>query len=320
MTYTPETRPFRFALQVRGAESGAAWIELAKRAEALGFSVLSLADHVGEQLWSYGPALAAAATATTTLRISPFVLDNDLRNPVMMAAEAATLDLVSNGRYELAIGAGWLVPDYTRSGIPFDPPGVRAARLRESVHIIKSFFADGAFSFSGQHYTIEELEGLPKSVQKPHPPLLIGAGGPKMLEFAAKEADIVSVIMQSRREGGLDIGDTSASAYEKKIATLRAAAGERWAQLEVNALIQVFEVTDRAADRFEQFGNDFEMGSAEEAANSPHLLIGSMDQIVETMQARRERWGISYYTLRPRYLDVDVMDDLGKLIARLAGK
>jgi probable F420-dependent oxidoreductase len=318
MAYTPETRPFRFALQVRGAENATAWIELAKRTEALGFDVLSIADHVGEPLWSYAPALAAAATATTTLRISPFVLDNDLRNPVMMATEAATLDLVSNGRYELALGAGWLLPDYTRTGIPFDPPGVRASRLRESVQIIKSFFADGAFSFAGKHYTIEELEGLPKSVQKPHPPLLIGAGGPKMLEFAAKEADIVSVIMQSRREGGLEIADSSASAYEKKIAILR--SSERWEQLEINALIQVFEVTDHAGERFEQFGADFEMGSAEEAANSPHLLIGTMDQIVETMQARRERWGISYYTLRPRYLDVDVLEDLGKLIARLSGK
>lgn len=318
MGYTPETRPFRFALQVRGAESGAEWTELAKRAESLGFNVLSIADHVGEPLWSYAPALAAAAAATSTLRFTPFVLDNDLRNPVMMAGEAATLDLVSNGRYELGLGAGWLVPDYTRTGIPFDPPGVRASRLRESVQIIKSFFAEGAFSFAGKHYTIEDLEGLPKSVQKPHPPLLIGAGGPKMLEFAAQEADIVSVIMQSRREGGLEIGDSSASAYEKKIATLR--SSERWAQLEINALIQVFEVTDHAAERFEKFGTDFEMGSAEEAANSPHLLIGTMDQIVETMQARRERWGISYYTLRPRYLDVDVLEDLGKLIARLSGK
>lgn len=320
MGHTPETRPFRFALQVQGAPSGKAWVELAQRAEALGFSVLSIADHVGAPLWSYAPALASAATATTTLRISPFVLDNDLRNPVMMAAEAATLDLVSDGRYELGLGAGWLVPDYTRTGIPFDPPGVRASRLREAVQIVKSFFADGAFSFAGKHYTIEELEGLPKSVQKPHPPILIGAGGPKMLEFAAREADIVSVIMQSRREGGLDIGDTSASAYEKKIAVLRAAAGERWAHLEINALIQRFEITDNAAEKFETIAGEFEMDSADEAANSPHLLVGSFEQIIETLQKRRERWGISYVTLRPRYLDIDVLEDLGRLTARLTGK
>jgi probable F420-dependent oxidoreductase len=307
-------------LQVRGAADGRAWAELAQQAESLGFNVLSIADHVGEPLWSYAPALAAAAAVTTDLRITAFVLDNDLRNPVMMAAEAATLDLVSNGRYELAVGAGWLPPDYTRTGIPFDPPGVRLARLRESVQILKSFFADGVFSFKGDHYQIEELEGLPKSVQKPHPPLLIGAGGKKMLELAAKEADIVSVIMQSRREGGLQISDSSASAYEQKIATLRAASGERWDSIEINALIQLFEITDTAGERFAEVARDFEMDSPEEAANSPHLLIGSFEQIVETIQARRERWGISYYTLRPRYLDRDVLADLGRLIERLNGK
>jgi len=141
-----------------------------------------------------------------------------------------------------------------------------------------------------------------------------------MLELAAKEADIVSVIMQSRREGGLQISDSSASAYEQKIATLRAASGSRWDEIEINALIQLFEITDTADERFAEVARDFEMDSPEEAANSPHLLIGSFEQIVETIQARRERWGISYYTLRPRYLDRDVLADLGRLIERLNGK
>lgn len=313
-------RPFRFGLQLTGGASGAEWAEQARRAEALGFDVLLMPDHIGYPIWACAPALAVAAAATTTLRICPFVLDNDFRNPAFVAAEAATLDQLSGGRFELGLGAGWDLNDYTRTGIPFDPPAIRVGRLAESVSIIKRLFGPEAVTFHGEHYTITELEGHPKPVQHPHPPLLIGAGGKRMLALAAREADIVSVIMQARREGGLDIADGTAEAFDRKLAWLREQAGERFTQIEINALIQRIVVTDHPADHAERLAHDFGLANAREGAETPLALIGSVDQIVETIEARRERWGISYLVVRPRYLDIDMLDPLAKIIARLAGR
>lgn len=313
-------RPFRFGLQVPGGASGQAWAEQARRAEALGFDTLLMPDHVGYPLWSYAPALAAAAAATTTLRICPFVLDNDFRHPAFVAAEAATLDQISDGRYELGLGAGWDLNDYQRTGIPFDPPGTRVERLEESVRIIKALFQDGPVTVNGRHYQITELEGHPKPVQRPHPPLLIGAGGKRMLALAAREADIVSVIMRSRREGGLDAADGSAASFDRKIAWIQEQAGDRFDHLEINALIQRIVVTDHPDDHFAQAAKDYGMTGPEEGRETPLALIGSIEQIIETIEQRRERWGISYLVVRPRYLDIDVLDDLGTIMARLAGR
>jgi probable F420-dependent oxidoreductase len=313
-------RPFRFGLQVPAGGSGTAWAEQARRAEALGFDTLLVPDHIGYPLWAYGPALTAAAMATTTLRICPFVLDNDFRHPAFVAAEAATLDQISDGRYELGIGAGWDLNDYQRTGIPFDPPGVRVERLEESIGIIKALFAGGPVSATGIHYQITDLEGHPKPVQHPHPPLLIGAGGKRMLALAAREADIVSVIMRARREGGLDVADGSAAAFDGKIAWLREQAGDRFDRLEINALIQRIVVTDHPDEHYERAASDFGMVGPEEGRDTPLALIGSIEQIIETIEQRRERWGISYLVVRPRYLDSDVLDDLGAIIARLAGR
>jgi probable F420-dependent oxidoreductase len=312
--------PFRFGLQLGGGESRQDWTELAKRTEALGFDTLLVPDHIGYPLWAYGPALTAAALATTTLRVCPFVLDNDFRHPAFVAAEAATIDQLSGGRFELGLGAGWDLADYQRTGIPFDPPGERVGRLEESVRIIKELFGNEPVTFNGQHYQITALEGQPKPVQQPHPPLLIGGAGRRMLALAAREADIVSVIMKARREGGLDAADGSAAAFDGKIAWLREQAGERFERIEINALIQRIVVTDHPADAFETAASDYGLGGPDEGRSTPLALIGSIDQIIETIEQRRERWGISYLVVRSSYLDVDVLNDLSRIIARLAGK
>jgi probable F420-dependent oxidoreductase len=310
-------RPFRFGLQVPGAATGAEVLELVRRAEAMGFDVLSMPDHIGNPMWSVWPGLAAAAAVTSTIRLSPFVIDNDFRNPAILAAEAATVDRISNGRVDLGIGAGWDPPDYTRSGIPFDRPGVRVDRMVESIGILKRLFAGETVTAHGEHYTMTDFELQPKPVQQPGLPLLIGGGGKRMLGIAAREADIVSVIMQSHRAGGMNIADGTADSFDQKLAWVREAAGDRFGQIELNALIQRIVVTDRPAEHFERVASDFGMRDAAEAAASPLVLIGSMDQIVETIEARRERWGISYLTVRPRYLDIDVMDHLETLLRRL---
>ena len=313
-------RPFRFGLQVPGAPTGAEFLDTVRRAEATGFDVLSMPDHIGNPMWSVWPGLAAAAAVTSTIRLSPFVIDNDFRNPAILAAETATVDVISNGRVDLGRGAGWYPPDDPRSGSPFDRPGVRGERMVESLGILKRLFAGESVTAHGEHYQITDFELEPKPVQRPHPPILIGGGGKRMLGIAAREADIVSIIMQSRREGGMNIADGTAESFDQKLVWLRDAAGDRFERLEVNALIQRIVVTDHPAGQFEQMATEFGMTDAAEAEASPLALIGSLDQIIETIEERRERWGISYLTLRPRYAGIDVMDDLAKIVSRLSGR
>src|SRR5579859_7193170 len=176
-------RRFRFAMQEHHAASPADWREKARRAESTGFSALYLPDHFSGQP---GPiaALMAAADATTTLRVGSLVFDNDYRHPVVLAKEAATLDLLSVGRFDLGLGAGWLASDYQQSGIPYDSAGTRIERLEEALVVIKGLLAGGSFTFSGRHYQVKDMQGGPSPVQKPHPPILLGGGGRRMLRLA----------------------------------------------------------------------------------------------------------------------------------------
>ena len=214
---------------VERVTSRAEWRTKARKAESLGYKILSVPDHFGSQL-AYGPILAAAAAATTTIRIGTFVLDNDFRHPAIVAADAAMLDLLSDGRFELGIGAGWLREDYDRAGIPFDRGTVRFNRLTESVRIIKGLFTDDTVAFVGEYYAIADLHAVVQPVQRPHPPVLIGGGGRRLLTFAAQEADIVSIIPRSLPGGGLDETD---HALDEKLAWIRQAAGGRFDTIEL---------------------------------------------------------------------------------------
>src|SRR5713226_1724038 len=168
-----QPRPFRFAVQAHSAGSAHEWRETARSAEAMGYAALYLPDHFTDQL---GPiaALMAAADATTRLRVGSLVLDNDYRHPVVLAKEAATLDLLSDGRFDLGLGAGWMATDYEQAGIPYDSPGTRISRMEGGLKIIKGMFAGEPFTFSGEHYQVKGIEGSPRPVQEPHPPILLG--------------------------------------------------------------------------------------------------------------------------------------------------
>src|SRR2546430_9018955 len=193
-------RPFRFGVSVHGARSGAEWRSIARQVEASGYSTLLMPDHLGDQL-SPIPALVAAADATSTLRVGSLVFDNDFRHPAMLAKEAATLDVLSGGRLELGLGAGWMKPEYDRAGMIFDRAGIRIDRMEESIQILKGLFADGPVEFAGQYYTISGLEGFPKPVQRPHPPFHIGGGGRGFFTIAAREGGNVGFIPKASPHG-----------------------------------------------------------------------------------------------------------------------
>ncbi|HUG14777.1 MAG TPA: TIGR03621 family F420-dependent LLM class oxidoreductase [Thermomicrobiales bacterium] len=293
-------RDFRFGVSVFQAETGEAWREKARRVEGLGFDVLLIPDHIGSELLSYAPALMAAADATTTLRVGPFVLDNNFRHPAFVARDAATIDLLSEGRYELGIGGGWLPANFERTGVPFKTAGIRAGRLEESVLIIKGLLKGEPFSFAGEHYTIAELAGFPKPVQQPLP-IMMGAGGPRVLDFAAREADIIGVTPPALPQGGLKLA-VEADSVDRQIARIRAAAGELFDDIELNILMQEVLVTDDRQAAAEELAAQWEKPAAD-LLDSPHLLIGTHEQMAEDLRQRRERFGFSYIAVFERDLD-----------------
>jgi probable F420-dependent oxidoreductase len=287
-------RGFRFGIQEHRASSAKEWREKARRAESLGYAALYLPDHFGDQV---GPiaALMAAADATTRLRVGALVFDNDYRHPVVLAKEAATLDLLSDGRLDLGLGAGWMASDYEQSGIPYERPGTRIERLEEGLKIVKGLMAGGSFSFNGKHYQIKEMEGAPLPVQKPHPPILLGGGGPRMLRLAAREADIVNVnfnLADGRVSRAL-VRSGLADATDEKMAWIRDAAGDRLEEIELSITVFLANVTD---DR-ESVAAPLAAGLGAEVSQvyeMPHFLIGTVDEVVDQLQRRRDRYGISF--------------------------
>ncbi|HEX9987582.1 MAG TPA: TIGR03621 family F420-dependent LLM class oxidoreductase [Chloroflexia bacterium] len=306
-------RPFRFGVVVRDAASHQEWVDKARRAEDLGFATFLVPDHFGNQL-SPAPALATVACATSTLRIGSHVYDNDFRHPALLAKEALTLDLISDGRFELGIGAGWMRPEYEQTGIPFDEPAVRVGRLEEAVQIIKSLFGEEPVTFSGKHYNINGLKGYPPPIQRPHPPLLIGGGGKRMLTLAGREANIVALAPKALPDGSLETKSLTASATARKVAWIRQSAGERLDDLEINTLLQAVQVTADREGATARFVADWGL-TPEEVLGSPHLLIGDIEQITEDLQSRREQFGISYVVVFEAN-----MQALAPIVARLAGK
>ncbi len=311
-------KPFRFGVQVVGAGSGTEFVEKARRAEELGYAVLTMPDHFGRQLAPM-TALAAAAIATTSIRLGTLVAAVDYRHPVMLAKQAATLDVLSGGRFELGIGAGWHRQEYEQAGIPFAEPGVRVGRLKEAVQVLKALFSDEPAGFSGEHYTVSGLDGQPKPVQRPHPPFLIAGGGKRILGIAAREADTVGLAGRRRRDGRTDLSSDTAEGTAQKIEWVREAAGDRFEALELNILVGALVITDdrrkAAEDLMERYrAAEFGIGR-EQVLQVPRLLVGTSDQIVEDLQARRKRYGISYITVVEEH-----MDALAPIVQRLTGR
>jgi probable F420-dependent oxidoreductase len=308
------THPFRFGIQLTGPAPGLSWADTARKLEDTGWSTLVMPDHFEDQL-AVGPALAVAAEATSTLRLGALVFGNDYRHPVVLAKEMATLDVLSDGRVEFGIGAGWMRTDYEMAGMTYDRPGVRIDRMLESLEIIRGLFADGPVDFHGEHYTITNMEGLPKPVQSP-PPVLIGGGGKRVLGIAGREADIVGVTANLKAgEVGPDaVADTTVERFDEKLEWVREAAGDRFDDIELQILVMSTQLVDDRSAAIEGMAALFGV-APDAAAAMPMLLIGSADEIAETLLERRERWGFSYIVVQ----DHASIDALAPVIERLAG-
>lgn len=312
-------RPFQFGVMCFDAPTGAAWRELARKAEGLGYATFVMADHFLNPFTPV-PAMVAAADATTTIRIGCQVFDNDFRHPALLAKEAATLDVMIDGRFEFGIGAGWSKEEYDQTGIPFDPPAVRVARMEEGLSVIKALWSEGPVHHRGRFYTINGLDGTPKPVQRPRPPLLIGGGGKRVLQFAAREADIVSIIPKARVGGGLDWTGSTADTFDVQLGWVREAAGDRLDRIVLDVIAHRVVVTDNPRAAAEEiaahhpYGTDAAGISAEHVLSSPDYLVGSADAIVEHLVAQRERYGISRITAYQQDLEA-----FAPVIARLSG-
>src|SRR5438132_9860787 len=273
----PRHRAFRFDVQEHRAHSAKHWRDKVRALESMAYSAVYLPDHFGDQLGAIA-ALTAAADATTKLRIGSLVFDNDYRHPVVLAKEAATLDLLSDGRLDLGLGAGWTVWDYEQAGIPYEPAGTRIERLEEALVVIKGFFTGQPFTFSGKHYSIKDAEGSPSPVQKPHPPLLLGGGGRRMLSLAAREADIVH-INYNLNEGRINpklVRTGMAAATEEKVGWVKEAAGQRFDSVDLGFTVFFANVTDDRESIASAMAPS--MGfEPQDVLEMPHFLIGTMD-------------------------------------------
>ena len=311
-------KPFRFLADAIDVTTTRELGERARAAEALGVTTLVLPDHLVPQLAPI-PYLATVAAATERLRISAFVHNNDLRHPAVLAQDLATLDVLSNGRLDVAIGAGWNEPEYRAIGIPFDPIRIRQARLAEAVAVLKGCFGEGSFSFAGEHYTITDHDAYPKPIQKPHPPLFIGGGGRRTLELAGREADIIGLAPRILSGQRADPASITWAATEEKLGWVRAAAGDRFDHLEFNVypsqwpIVVTDDLRGEARKVIERMKEKTGVELTErEIIDSPHIFVGSIDRFVEKFSDLRERLGINSFL-------VGGLDDLGPVVERLAG-
>ena len=321
---TPPARPFRFAVQSFSATSGKQWRERARQVEALGYSALHLADHIlgpgpaitrsnhPVQELAAVPAMMSAADATTTLKVGCRVFCIDYQHPAVLAKQAATIDLLSDGRLEFGLGAGWLAAEYEALHIPLDAPGVRITRLAETISAMRALFAGEPVSIASSHIQLHDFAGAPR---RPFPPLMIGGGGRRVLSLAAREADIVSLNFnnQSGVIGPAGVQSGTADATAEKIGWIKRAAGSRFAALELE-IGAYFTFVQPGAEQIAA-GMGAAMGlSAAEMMRHPHGLFGTVDSVCDELQRRRERYGISYITVGDNALEA-----FAPVVARLAG-
>ncbi len=310
-------RRFRFGVHVASPTTRREWVEAARKAEGLGYDVLLTADHVTANTSPPLLPLVTVAEATERLRVGTFVLNNDLHHPVLLARQAAMLDVLSDGRFELGLGAGHMRSEYEAIGVAFDPGAVRVERLEESVAIIVASWRGGHASFHGRHHRVDGDVLHPRPVQQPHPPLLIGGNGRRILSLAAREAGIVGLAGLSAADGAIRPDGFTRDGARQRIAWVREAAPDRFDELELNALVQHVEITidptaagRQLVDRWSHFGLD-----PADLLATPYLLIGDQASLVDHLTGIRQELGISYFTVFEH-----AMDDLAPVVAQLAGR
>lgn len=312
-------KPFTFSADIGEVVPGPELAARARHAEDLGYHSLVVPDHLLGRL-SPIVAMASVAAATTTLRVSAFVMNNDLRHPAVVGSDLASIDVLSEGRLDVAIGAGWNRPEYDAIGLSFDPPAVRQARLAESVAILKKIFAGEAFSFDGEHYSITDYQPGPATTQRPHPPFFIGGGSRRTLTLAGREADIVGLAPRISSSVTVDARSLTLDAAREKIGWVREAAGDRFDSLTFNVYPSVWPVTitDNLRATAREVVDHLRARSGvelteDEVIDSPHLFIGSLERLVEKFHQLREELGISSIMLGD-------IDELAPVVERLAGE
>ena len=289
------------------------WVAHARRAEELGYAALYLTDHLGGQL-SPITAMATAAAVTRTIRIGSYVFANDFRHPLILAREAATLDRLSGGRLELGLGAGWMRSDYRQLGMPYERPSVRIDRLEEALGIIQRLLAGETVTHEGPHYRLDRATAGPRPVQRPHPPIMLGGGGPRLLRLAAREAQIVGLAPQMTAAGRPMLRAAADEAVEGRVAVVRDAAGERFDQLELNAFVADAGIVGGEQPLGPTLSAFLKSAGPAAIGGSPYLLYGTRSQLRASLLRRRERTGISSYGIPARS-----MEAFAPLVEELAG-
>ena len=308
-------RRFRFGVQASDAGSRREWQDKARKIEALGYSTLYMPDHFLDTVHAPMIGIAMAAEATESLRVGTLVLGNDYKHPAVVAKEFASLDVLSDGRVEAGVGAGWMKTDYDALGLPYDRPGTRIERLGEALTILKGAWSDGPFSLDGRHYTISDYDGIPKPAQKPHPPILVGGGGPRLLRLAGREADIVG-INPNLRAGEVSpdaVQDSIAAMTKQKIEWVREGAGDRFDALELQIRYFMTSLTDDRRALAEAIAPGFGL-DPDVALESGVALVGTVDECCDLLTKRREEWGVSYVVLGD-----DQFEAFAPVVSRLAG-
>jgi len=311
-------RPFRFGVVTHNTNTSLdALVARARLAERLGYSTFLIPDHLGDQ-FDTPLALALVAQATRTLRLGSFVFANDFRHPALLAKIAATLDVISGGRFELGLGAGWMQSEYEQVGFAFDTPRVRIDRMVEALQVIKGLFSGDPVTFAGTHYQVTGMRGHPSPLQRPRPPILLGGNGKRILSVAAREADIVSILPRGMLalEGlqRIDLEDAGSTSVARKVAWIREAAAERFQDLELNLFILDMALTDRQGDGADRLASRFAL-SREQVMDIPHLLAGTVEQIGEQLRGAREQYGISYLVVFDEH-----MEQFAPIVAHLANQ
>lgn len=320
-------RPFRFSVQAFEATSSTAWRETAKKAEDLGYATLFTTDHhfgpgsiaetSGHRPVELAPlvGMAMAAGATTTLRVGCRVFCVDYHHPAILAKELATLDLLSDGRLEVGMGAGWVAAEYEGLGIELDRPGVRIERLGEALDVLEAHFGGHPIDVAGKHFGVRGFAGLPLPVQRPHPPLLVGGGARRILRLAGERADIVSINFNNAagKLGTASVVSSGEAATREKLDWVREGAGARFDSVELEMAAYFVSIGSGAAAAAEAMATRFGVDPVVFAAH-PHALLGSVDEVCDRLVERRERFGFSYVNVAARHLD-----EFAPVVARLAG-
>lgn len=307
-------QPFRFAVYSNNSDEADRWTAFARRVEDLGYAALYVTDHLHRQL-APTAALAAAAAVTTTLRIGPYVLANDFRHPLIVAREAATLDRLSGGRLDLGLGAGWNRRDYRQLGIAYDRAGTRIDRLIEALGIIRRLLSGEEVTHRGRFYRLDRARVQPTPIQAPHPRIMLGGGGPRMLRLAAREAEIVSFVPQFSSSGRPMLRHATEAALARRVAQVRSAAGARFEELELNIFVGDAGIVGGPQPLTTSFAALLKSAGPALGGGSPYLLYGSIEQLREAMLRRRDRTGVSSYGIPAR-----AMESFAPLVASLAGR